>query len=166
MDHVSNLPPMISPRLAPAGCDVVASLYCVFRAGEDYFALPLLQVEEIISAPVIAELPASPPFLLGTTLMDGEALPVIDLALSPVLPDPRYCIVVRIGVGTAAIKIAIAADDLISPGAATVPEDAMHFSPTPGIARFIQGRLNCNGVIAWALDRNYLVNELLSLTRD
>jgi len=166
MNFSSNLSPLVSPNLAPAAHDVVASLYCVFRAGEDYFALPLLQVEEIISAPVIAELPASPPFLLGTLVSAGESMPVLDLALSPVLPDPRYGIVVRIGAGRAAIKVAIAADDLISPGAATVPESTMHFSPTPGMARFIQGRLNCSGVTAWALNPDFLINALLSPTRD
>ena len=62
MNFSPNLSPMVASNLAPATRDAVASLYCVFRAGEDFFALPLLQVEEIVSAPMIAELPASPPF--------------------------------------------------------------------------------------------------------
>ena len=111
----------------------MASLYCVFRAGEDHFALPLLQVEEIISTPAIAE---------------------------------HYGIVVRIGAGRNAMKVAVAADDLISPGTGAVPENSMQFVPAPGVARFIQGRLSCHGVTAWALDPDYLINALLSPTRD
>ncbi len=166
MNFSPNLSPMVASNLAPATRDAVASLYCVFRAGEDFFALPLLQVEEIISAPIIAELPASPPFLLGMLVTDDESLPVLDLALSPVLPDPQYGIVVRIGAGRSSMKVAIAADDLISPGTATVPENSMQFLPTPGMARLIHGRLNCSGVTAWALDPDYLINALLSPTRD
>ena len=64
------------------------------------------------------------------------------------------------------MKVAIAADDLISPGTATVPENSMQFLPTPGMARFIHGRLNCSGVSAWALDPDYLINALLSPSRD
>jgi chemotaxis signal transduction protein len=167
MSHALNLPTMLVPELtAPTSSDAVASLHCVFRAGEDYWAVPLLQVAEIVSAPQITEIPASPPFLLGTVMLGNDALPVIDLALSPVLPDPRYAIVIHIGLGDAQMRVAIAADDLIAPGAATVPEDALQYHATPGMARFIQGRLNCNGVTAWALDPNHLINALLPATRD
>ena len=167
MSYSPNLPQLAEGEYrAPVGRDAVASLYCVFRAGEDHFALPLLQVEEIISTPAIAELPASPPFLLGTLMAEGESLPVLDLALSPVLPDPRYGIVVRIGAGRNAMKVAVAADDLISPGTGAVPENSMQFVPAHGMARFIQGRLSCNGVTAWALDPDFLINALLSPTRD
>ena len=167
MDQALDLAQMIFPDMpAPVTADVVASMHCIFRAGEDYWAVPLLQVEEIISAPQIAELPPSPPFLLGTVMAGGETLPVIDLALAPVLPDPGYCIVMRVGVGPAAIRVAIAADGLISPGAATVPEQCLEYQATPGMARFIQGRLSCNGVVAWSLDPSNLINALLPPTRD
>src|SRR5437763_11607356 len=101
-----------------ARTDAAGLSYCIFRSGDDHFGIPLEMVEEIVSKPLIAEVPGSPPFFLGTLAHGCETLPVIDLAMcSTPLADPRYCLLLRLDSSDNAITIAIAADELLWPTA-------------------------------------------------
>lgn len=140
--------------------------YCIFRGGEDYFGIPLELVEEIVTRPDIMEVPASPPFLLGTLAHGAETLPVIDLAMCAApLADPQYCLVLHLEGDT---TIAIAADELLCPaairGAANSAE--MQFTPQQAAARFISGRITWGSITAWALDPAQLTNALFASVMD
>jgi chemotaxis signal transduction protein len=150
---------------ATAATDSAGLNYCIFRGGEDFFAVPLDLVEEIIPRPAIIEVPASPPFFLGTLARRTDTLPVIDLAMCATpLADPRYCLVLRLGAEEAAITIAIAADDLVWPGASrisrTMPQ--MQFVAHQAASRFIAGRITFGSIMAWALDPAQLTDALFA----
>jgi purine-binding chemotaxis protein CheW len=51
----------------------------VFRLGEDYFAMLISHVNEIIRLQKITPVPKAPPFVEGVTNLRGRVIPVIDL---------------------------------------------------------------------------------------
>ena len=153
--------------------DAASLNYCIFRSGEDHFGVPLEMVEEIVSKPVIMEVPASPPFFLGTLTHASETLPVIDLAMCATpLADPRYCLLLRLGStenSSDRITIAIAVDELVWPTATrgtTGRAAQMHFAPYEAASRFISGRISCGSLVAWALDPCQLTTALFSSVMD
>jgi len=153
-------------QVSPAAPTDAAGLsYCIFRAGEDYFGVPLELVEEISPRPHILEVPASPPFFLGMMLWGEETLPVIDLALcSAPLADPKYCLILRLPSGEGAISLAIAADDLVWPAATrrTASPNAMRFAPYNAASCFIAGRIFWGSIAAWALDPAQVTKALFA----
>lgn len=52
----------------------------VFRVGEELFFLPASIAMKIIPAPSIARMPGSPRELRGVALVDGNMIPVVDVA--------------------------------------------------------------------------------------
>jgi purine-binding chemotaxis protein CheW len=51
----------------------------VFRLGEDYFAMLISNVNEIIRLQKITPVPKAPPFVEGVTNLRGRVIPVMDL---------------------------------------------------------------------------------------
>jgi purine-binding chemotaxis protein CheW len=51
----------------------------VFRLGEDFFAMLISNVNEIIRLQKITPVPKAPPFVEGVTNLRGRVIPVIDL---------------------------------------------------------------------------------------
>src|SRR5947209_14756509 len=51
----------------------------VFRLGEDYFAMLIANVNEIIRQQKITPVPKAPDFVEGVTNLRGRVIPVIDL---------------------------------------------------------------------------------------
>lgn len=51
----------------------------VFRLGEDFFAMAISNVSEIIRLQKITPVPKAPPFVEGVTNLRGRVIPVIDL---------------------------------------------------------------------------------------
>lgn len=155
-----------------ARTDAASLSYCIFRSGEDHFGVPLEMVEEIISQPLITEIPSSPPFFLGTLAHGSETLPVIDLAMCATpLADPRYCLLLRLGSAsnsTEGITIAIAVDELVWPTATrgTTGRAEMHFAPYEAASRFISGKISWGSLVAWALDPCQLTTALFSSVMD
>lgn len=60
-----------------------------FRLGHEWYALPVKNVDEVVSLVAITPLPEAPPHVLGVIIVQGAAVTVIDLrrllghALSP-----------------------------------------------------------------------------------
>lgn len=166
---VSALFEQFSPATFPQAATDAAGLdYCLFRCGDDFFAIPLTLVDEIVPNPVIAEVPASPPFLLGTIEVNGDTLPVIDLALcSGPLTDPKFCMVLTLNSGDAPVTLAVAVDELLWPTARpTTACGAMQFAKFEAASRFISGRITYGAITAWALDPAQLTNALFASVMD
>ncbi len=53
--------------------------YLCFSLGNEKFALPLLQVREVIAPPKITPIPQAPAFCLGLMNLRGEVITVLDL---------------------------------------------------------------------------------------
>lgn len=52
--------------------------YIGFRLGEGEYALPILEVREIINLPRLTRLPQAPPCVEGVTNLRGSVIPVLD----------------------------------------------------------------------------------------
>jgi purine-binding chemotaxis protein CheW len=52
----------------------------LFPVGQDWYALPLTVVREVIHAPVVTRIPAQSDWLAGVANLRGELLPVVDTA--------------------------------------------------------------------------------------
>lgn len=55
--------------------------YLCFSLGSEEYAIPLLNVREVIAIPAITKLPSTPPFILGVTNLRGQIISVMDLRL-------------------------------------------------------------------------------------
>jgi len=66
---------MVEDPTAPA----VEQQLVIFRLGEDYFAMHIANVNEIIRLQKITPVPKAPPFVEGVTNLRGRVIPVIDL---------------------------------------------------------------------------------------
>jgi purine-binding chemotaxis protein CheW len=57
-----------------------AHRYLTFRLGEETFALPILDITEIIEYRSLTAVPMMPPFVRGVLNLRGRVVPVVDLA--------------------------------------------------------------------------------------
>lgn len=63
-----------------------AAQYITFRLGEEYFAIPVAQVREVLDLSQITKVPTAPAYLRGVVNVRGSAIPVVDLRLKFGLP--------------------------------------------------------------------------------
>lgn len=59
----------------------VQAQYVTLGLGDEIFAVPIEQVQEILDSQPVSRLPQAPPSLLGMTDVRGEGIPVLDLRL-------------------------------------------------------------------------------------
>jgi purine-binding chemotaxis protein CheW len=52
--------------------------YLAFHIGEEEYAVDIRWVAEVLKAPVVTEVPRTPPHVLGVILIRGEVVPVVD----------------------------------------------------------------------------------------
>lgn len=57
-----------------------------FKLGDEHYALPLLQVKEVIDLPDVTFVPQAPAFFLGIINLRGQVISVVDLRLKLGLP--------------------------------------------------------------------------------
>ena len=90
--HVSSL------KAANRGRRLVEHSYLTFTLGDELFALPLLDVREIIGRTEATPVPNMPSYLRGVFNLRGRVVPVIDLrqrlGMESVDDDRRTCLVI------------------------------------------------------------------------
>jgi purine-binding chemotaxis protein CheW len=88
-----------------------ATLWLLCRAGEHKFALPAEHVVEVMRLLPVRTIAEAPPILLGTAVIRGRAVPVVDIGLllgeAPV--SARYLVAVRVGER----KVALAVEEIV-----------------------------------------------------
>jgi purine-binding chemotaxis protein CheW len=82
-----------------------ASTALVLPVGDEWHAVALPSVREVLAAPAIAPLPDSPRWLAGLVNVRGEILPTIDTgrALGQGTTEPTHVAVVETAVGPVAV---------------------------------------------------------------
>jgi purine-binding chemotaxis protein CheW len=73
---------LIEESAAPetaGGRDAGALEFLSFRLGEETYALPLRNLDEILPLPTVSPVPFTPPHLLGVVAHRGGVLPVVDV---------------------------------------------------------------------------------------
>jgi len=107
------------PTAAPSEQQLV-----IFRLGEDYFAMFIAHVNEIIRLQKITPVPKAPAFVIGVTNLRGRVIPVIDLrqrfGLAPREDGYRSRIIVADHAGKLIGMIVDGVDEVL-----TVPSDAI-----------------------------------------
>jgi purine-binding chemotaxis protein CheW len=122
---------------------------------EDWFAVELVRVREVVPAPALTPLPGAPPALAGVFNLRGDVVPLFDLAALLGLPGGDHgdqVAVTDAGHGVAALR-AHGRPDLVSLGAGAGPADL------PGaIARYtVEGE----GRVATLIDVDVLLDRVL-----
>ena len=106
--------------------------YVTFKAGNEYYALKIEYVNEIIVFQEITEIPESEDFIKGLINLRGKIIPVIDVRIrfkqEPIAYNDRTCIIVinvkDMLVGLIVEKVAevveINQEDILPPPSATI----------------------------------------------
>jgi purine-binding chemotaxis protein CheW len=74
---------------------------CVFKVGQQPYAVDLMRVEEVLNAPEVSPIPSAPSFTAGVVHLRGSIVPAIDLRellsiKSPPAAAPK-CLICRVG---------------------------------------------------------------------
>jgi purine-binding chemotaxis protein CheW len=82
-----------------------ASPALVFPVGDEWHAVALPSVREVLAVPPIAPMPASPPWLAGLVNVRGEILPAVDTgrALGQGVIEPTHVAVLDTANGAVAV---------------------------------------------------------------
>ncbi len=63
-----------------------AAHYITFKLGDEFFAIPVVQVREVLDLTEITKVPTAPEYMRGVVNVRGSAIPVVDLRLKFGLP--------------------------------------------------------------------------------
>ncbi len=78
--------------------DTQKDKYLTFKSGNEYFALEIRVVEEIISMQKITEIPETEDYIKGLINLRGKIIPVIDVRIrfkkEPIEYNDRTCIII------------------------------------------------------------------------
>ena len=103
---------------------------------DDWYAIELREVREVVPSPVVTPLPGAPPGLLGVFNLRGEVLPLFDigvlLGLAPCPVDVRVAVAATLD-GPAGLTVAG------QPERVELGDDAGPAQRPSGIARFAVG---------------------------
>ncbi len=76
--HKTVMPEAIAPSVAPAEEDIIRE-YLAFQLADEFYALPLGAIREILKPPPITPVPRTPDHVLGILSVRGRVTTVIDL---------------------------------------------------------------------------------------
>lgn len=143
--------------------DTQKDMYMTFKSGNEYFAIGIRCVNEIIGFQAITEVPETEDYIKGLINLRGKIIPVIDVRLrfkqSPINYTDRTCIIVidvkSTVVGLIVEKIA----DVV-----TIPEDCI--TPPPSIGhrdsnanKYVYGIGKVRDEVKLLLDPDKLIND-------
>lgn len=140
--------------------DTQKGKYLTFSLGEEYYAIEIKYVTEIIGMQPISEIPELPDYVKGIINLRGKIIPVMDVRLrfkKPWVPyNDRTCVIV---IEIAAIAIGLIVD-LVSE-VLVIPDDAIVPPPevSQGGNRFIKGIGTAGKDVKLLLDCERLINE-------
>jgi purine-binding chemotaxis protein CheW len=89
-----------------------------FRLGNEAFAIPIGQVQEVLALPAITEVPEAPAYIRGVFPLRGAVMPLLDLAsrlgLEATTAGREACaVVVRAVAGGLSLVIAVQVDEIL-----------------------------------------------------
>ncbi|HLG73558.1 MAG TPA: chemotaxis protein CheW [Chloroflexota bacterium] len=140
----------------------------VFRLGEDYFAMLISSVNEIIRLQKITPVPKAPPFVEGVTNLRGRVIPVIDLrkrfGVEP-KPDGQMARIIVVEQGERLLGMMVdAVDEVLTVPSNTIePVDEMVVSVD---SQFLSGIVRLEDRLIIMLDQDQVLSagEVRQLT--
>ena len=140
--------------------------YLTFIIGEDYFAVNVIKVLEVLEKQKVTQVPKAPEHIMGIINFRGQILPVIDTRkkfriTTENISNKNSVIVYEIKGETDVTTIAATADGVKD----VIEIDDSEIKPIPEIgisydSRYIKGAVNLNDKFVLILD----IEKLLSLT--
>jgi chemotaxis signal transduction protein len=137
---------------------------CLFRMGEDLFAVPVDALTEIIISQKIFPVPTTPPHVLGVINLRGNIVPIVDIRSALSLPrqsTPSQIAVIKEG----AMVIGIVVDTVSEVAAVplhqvlAIPADAGDQAGTIR-SRFLKSIIQREGGVAALLDVKRILEEI------
>lgn len=138
----------------------VAGKFLMFRLAAEEYAIPILQVQEIIGMMDITQVPRLPDFVKGVINLRGKIIPVVDLrsrfAMPTVVQGDEACIIVvevhgaELGVVVDAVLEVqdIKADDIDDPPSFGASVDAAYLKAVGKLAGRVQLILDIDCVLS------------------
>lgn len=108
--------------------------YLSFKLGEEYFAVNVDQVIEILEVPAITKIPRAPGYMAGVINLRGNVLPLIDTRIKfnmdPIQMTVNTCVVViEINVEGESLQIGTLVDEVLE----VLEIDKNQIQPSPSI---------------------------------
>jgi purine-binding chemotaxis protein CheW len=130
--------------------------WVTFRLGQEEYAVPVADVQEILRVPAITPVPASPAFVEGVVNLRGRIVPIIDLAVRLGLPPgqegrSRRVIVSHAGPSAVGLLVDVVTDVL--------PVMARSVEAAPAFLAALPHAACFHGVARWG-DRLLLLLDL------
>ena len=143
------------------------STFLYFKVLDNYFALDVDTVLEVLLLPEFEEIPMTPKFVRGIITLRGEIIPVIDLKVKfkfvkePEEPAKGYLVVIHYSMGGVEGKLAFLVDKILD----VINVEKLDLKEFPKLAskynpEFIIGVLKYNETFILVLD----VNKILDAT--
>lgn len=140
--------------------DTQKGKYLTFSLGNEYYAIEIKYVTEIIGMQPISEVPELPEYVKGIINLRGKIIPVMDVRLrfkKPIVSyNDRTCVIV-IEISRISIGLIV---DLVSEVMVISDEDIV---PPPEVSqggnRFIKGIGKVNNDVKLLLDCDKLIND-------
>lgn len=137
-----------------------------FKLDTELFAIPVMDVIEIVEVPPITKIPQSPEFLKGVINLRGAVLPIIDARVKfgfpSTEPTVNTCIIVlEVEINEEAIYVGALVDAVL--GVFEMDENAISPSPTIGAkykANFIKGMIKNDDNFIMLLDIDKVFSAL------
>lgn len=141
------------------------SQFLTFQLAGEMFAIPILNIKEIIEYGTLTTVPMMPPFIRGVINLRGSVVPVIDLAVrfgrkSTAITRRTCIVIIEIEFEDARQDVGVMVDTVNE--VLEIPQTEIEQPPSFGArirADFIQGMGKINGKFVIILD----VNQVLSI---
>ncbi|MBK1648180.1 chemotaxis protein CheW [Rhabdochromatium marinum] len=161
------------PRSAATDSADEANQYLTFSVAEEWLAMPINAVQEIIETPRITQVPMTPEYIRGVINLRGNVVPIVDLAArlnrGAATLSKRSCIVVvEVVLNRSSYVFGMLVDEVKN--ILDIPRENVRPAPTFGSdisTDFIQsmGRVEDIFVIILAINHVLSVQELAELKR-
>jgi len=137
---------------------------CLFRIGEDLYAIPVEMLTEIILLQKIFPVPTTPPHILGIINLRGNIVPIVDIRPALALPaqgTPGQIAIMKHG----SLNLGIVVDNVYE--VVGVPESSILALPSDAESqdggshsRFLKGSIQWKAGVATLLDIMQIVEEI------
>lgn len=142
--------------------DTQKNKYLTFKSGNEYFALQIRVVEEIISMQRITEIPETEDYIKGLINLRGKIIPVIDVRIrfkkEPIAYNDRTCIIIISVKGTVVGLIVETIAEVV-----TIEED--NITPPPALGhgtsrnKYVYGLGKVGNAVKMLLDPEKLIKD-------
>jgi purine-binding chemotaxis protein CheW len=136
----------------------MADRFLTFSLGTESFAIPLLQVKEVIALPEVTPVPQTPSYFLGIMNLRGQVITVLDLRTKLSIKPSEHQETVVIICDLAPYSVGVVVDSVNSVLAATPDQIAPKPELTGSKVESITGVYQAEGKLVLMLDISMTLN--------